>query len=90
MIIHRILSWVLIIVIIAPLHIIMVTLKLFFNIFNQFHYYNFWNNVQVPQTIYEKYGHDTGADIMARILVIFLWSFKEFFKELKMLRSCKF
>lgn len=89
MTIHRIISWFLIILIIAPLHISMCTIRLVFNIFNQFHYINFWK-IEVPQSIYQITQGANGTETISRIIIIFYWSCREFIKDIKQLTTCKF
>jgi hypothetical protein len=86
MTIHRVISWVLIVLIIAPLHIAIVTLRLFYRIFNNLHYINFYKNV-VPDYIAKDF---IKHELILKIYLIIVASFIEYFKELKMLKSCKF
>lgn len=90
MIIYRILSAFITIGIIAPIHVLICVLMLIFDIFNSFNYYNFWNTVEVPDKVNELVGHYVWAQVLARILVIFFWSFQRFFEALKMVKTCKF
>lgn len=90
MTIHRIISAFLVIAVIAPLHIIIATLKLIFSIFNHLHYYNFWNKVEVPPFLYEKFGQSTAMEIAGRIALILVDSFLKFVEDIKMLKTCKF
>jgi hypothetical protein len=90
MIIHRVFSWILIILIIAPLHTVISILRLFFNIINAFHYDNFWNEVIVPEKAHEKYGYNIIGDIFGKIAMIFIFSWDKFVEEMKELNTCKF
>ncbi len=90
MIIHRIISAILLICIIAPVHIVIAILYVIFNFFNNLHYANFWQ-FEMPKELTDKIGHgNTIAEAMMRISCIIVIVCKNFKENIAQLKSCKF
>jgi hypothetical protein len=86
MIFHKIFSY-LLLVVIVPLWIAVGLLGFAYNLLNCFYYKNFWYQIEVPQSLFEKYGTDMKIQIVARLAAIIVVNVRNLFEHIAQIKE---